>query len=121
MAIARKLMAAAAVSALSLVCAAAFADSTAYADGSRSTVVRTNDLNLNQPRDVARLLQRVSLAADKLCGSRYFGGYLTTAEYRSCYSDTVAHTVANIDRPSVTAYFQQHSSEAATRNLTALQ
>ena len=122
MAIAHKLLGAA-LSVLSLSCAAAYADSTPSAEttlsfGSHSEVVRFNDLNLDQPRDVARLFNRVSSAADKVCGTRSFAGhYNKTADYESCYSDTIAHTVARIDRPSVTAYFQQRSSDWAPRKL----
>jgi len=120
MAIAHKLLGAA-VSVLSLACAAAYADTTSELL-SRSESVRFNDLNLNQPRDLARLFDRVSSAADRLCGPRSFAGhYNKTADYESCYSDTVAHAVARIDRPSVTAYFQQRSSDGATRKRIAQQ
>jgi UrcA family protein len=120
MAIARNLLGAA-VSMLSLACAAAYAD-TPPRIGSPLELVRFNDLNLDQPRDVARLFNRVSSAADKVCGSRSFAGhYNKLADYEICYKDTVASTVAHIDRPSVTAYFQQHSSDWALRKLTAQQ
>jgi UrcA family protein len=121
MAIAHKLLGAA-VSVLSLACATAYADSAPYADTpsliGHSEVVRFNDLNLDQPRGLARLFNRVSSAADRVCGPRSFAGhYNKTADYESCYSDTIAHTVARIDRPSVTAYFQQRSSDWAPRKL----
>ena len=112
MAIAHNLLGAA-VSALSLACAAANADTPPLL-GSTSTLqlVRFNDLNLDQPRDVARLFNRVSSAADKVCGTRSFAGhYNKIADYEICYKDAVASAVAHIDRPSVTAYFQQRSSE----------
>jgi UrcA family protein len=120
MAIAHKLLGAAA-SVLSLTCAAAYAD-TAPLIGPRSQVVRFSDLNLGQPRDVARLFNRITLAADRVCGSRSFAGfYNKSADYESCYSDTIARVVAQIDRPSVTAYFQQRSSDRASRKLIAQQ
>jgi UrcA family protein len=117
----------AAVSVLSLTCAAAYADSTPSADttlliGPHSQVVRFHDLNLDQPRDLARLFNRVSSAADAVCGPRSFAGYYNkTADYEICYSDTLAHAVARIDRPAVTAYFQQRSSGKASRKLVAQQ
>jgi UrcA family protein len=126
MAIARKLLGAA-VSILSLACAAAYADPTSYADttlliGSHSEVVRFNDLNLDRPRDLVRLFNRVSSAADRVCGPRSFAGfYNKTADYEICYSDTIARAVAHIDRPSVTAYFEQRSSNRASRKLVAQQ
>jgi UrcA family protein len=122
MAIAHKLVGAA-VSVLSLACGAAHADSTPSADTtsllwSHSEVVRFADLNLDQPRDLARLFNRVVSAADKVCGPRSFAGhYNKVADYKSCYSDTIAHTVSNIDRPSVTAYFQRRSAAWAPRKL----
>ena len=101
----------AAVSVLSLACAAAYAD-TPPLIGSHLELVRFNDLNLDQPRDVARLFNRVSSAADKVCGTHSFAAhYNKIADYEICYKDTVASTVAHIGRPSVTAYFQQRSSD----------
>jgi UrcA family protein len=117
----------AAISLLSLACTAAYADSTPNADATRqiglhSQVVRFDDLNLDQPRDLARLFNRVSSAADRVCGPRSFAGfYHKTADYEFCYSDTIARAVANIDRPSVTAYFEQRSSNWASRKLIARQ
>jgi UrcA family protein len=109
MAIAHNLLGAA-VSVLSIVCAAAYADTPPI--GSPLELVGFNDLNLDQPRDVARLFNRVSSAADKVCGTRSFAGhYNKIADFEVCYKDAVASAVAHIDRPSVTAYFQQRSSE----------
>jgi UrcA family protein len=120
MAIAHKLVGAA-VWVLSLTWAAAYADTTPPIR-SHSLLVRFRDLNLDQQRDLARLFERVSSAADKVCGPRSFAGsYNKTADYESCYSDTIARAVADIDRPSVTAYFQQRSSEWASQKLIAQQ
>jgi UrcA family protein len=122
MAIAQKLLGAA-VSVLSLASAAAYADSTPYADTtstawSHSEVVRFKDLNLDQPRDLARLFNRVVSAADRVCGPRSFAGlYNKTADFESCYRDTIAHVVTHIDKPSVTAYFQQRSADWVPRKL----
>ena len=80
-------------------------------DGSHFELVRFNDLNLDQPRDVARL-DRVSSAADKVCGTRSFAAhYNKMAEYEICYKDTVASAVAtsNGHRSRLTS-----SSEALT-------
>lgn len=119
MAIAQKLLGAALV--LSLACAAANADTTPGL-ASHSQVVRFTDLNLDRPRDVVRLYNRVTSAADRVCGSRSFAGsYNKTADYESCYSDTLARAVAHIDRPSVTSYFQQRSPDWASRKLIAQQ
>jgi UrcA family protein len=118
-----KLLIGAAVSAFTLACTAAYADS-AQPTGSEqhSSIVRTGDLDLNRPKDVARLYNRIASAADQLCGPRAVGGVNhTSADYASCYADAVSRAVTHIDRPSVTAYFQQHSSDSASHKLTALQ
>src|SRR5271154_2823491 len=84
-----------AVSVLSLSCAAAYAD-TPPLIGSPLELVRFNDLNLDQPRDVARLLNRVGSAADKVCGTRSFAShYNKMADYEICYRETVARAVAH--------------------------
>jgi UrcA family protein len=120
MAIAHKLLGAA-VSVLSLACTAAYADTTLRI-GSPSQVVRFNDLNLEQPRDLARLFNRINSAADRVCGTRSFARYYNkTADYEICYSDAIARAVAHIDRPSVASYFQQRSSDRASRKLIAQQ
>src|SRR5277367_417650 len=120
MAIAHNLLGAA-VSALSLACAAAYAD-TPPLIGSPSQQVRFDDLNLNQPRDVSRLFDRVSSAADKVCGTRSFAShYNKVAAYEICYKDTVASVVAHLNRPSVTDYFQQRSADWASLKLIARQ
>ncbi len=119
MAIAHNLLGAA-VSVMSLACAVAYAD-TPTLIGSHE-LVRFNDLNLDQPRDVARLFNRVNSAADKVCGTRSFAThYNKVANYEICYKDTVASTVAHIDRPSVTSYFQQRSPDLALPKLIAQQ
>jgi UrcA family protein len=120
MAIAHNLLRAA-VSVLSLACAAAYADAPPVI-GSQLELVRFNDLNLDQPRDVARLFKRVNSAADKVCGTRSFAAhYNKLADYEFCYKDTVASVIAHIDRPSVAAYFQQISPDLSLRKLIAQQ
>jgi UrcA family protein len=74
-------------------------------------------LNLDQPRDIARLASRISAAADNVCGPRSFGGYFPTADYKACYSDAVTRAVARIDRPSVSTYFQHLVSDPASRKV----
>jgi len=120
MTIARHLLGAA-VSVLSLACAAAYAE-TPPPVGSHLALVRFNDLNLDQPRDVAHLFNRVKSAADKVCGTRSFAThYNKIADYELCYKDTVASALAHIDRPSVSSYFQQRSSDSEMRRLVARQ
>ena len=112
---------AAAVSALSLVCAATYAD-TQTPIGATSQLVRFDDLNLAQKSDVSRLFNRVSVAADKVCGTRSLAShYNKMAVYEACYKDTVANVVAHIDRPELTAYVEQNSADSTSRKLIAQQ
>jgi UrcA family protein len=111
----------AAIWTLTLACAAANAD-TLPLIGSPVELVRFNDLNLDQPRDVSKLLKRVGAAADRVCGTHSFAArYNRNADYDICYRDTVASVVAHIDRPSVTVFFQQRRPDWASRKLIAQQ
>jgi UrcA family protein len=119
MTIARNILGAA-VSVLSLAAAAAYADTTTV-NHSPTQVVRYKDLNLDHPRDVARLFSRISSAADRACGPRSFGGYPTSTVYQNCYTDAVARAVEHVDQPALTSYFRRRSSDPAFRNLTVAQ
>ena len=100
MAIAGKLLTGAAF--ISLACAGA------YADSPHSKIVHFRDLDLNRPHDVATLYNRITVAADRVCGPRSLtGSNYKTADYESCYADAVAQAVAHIDQASVTSYYRQ--------------
>lgn len=72
----------------------------------RTTTVQFGDLNLDRSRDVAALYQRLSLAAERVCGSRAFTGlYYTLPEYRSCVADAVRDAVISAHRARLTAYY----------------
>jgi UrcA family protein len=116
MTIARNILGAA-VAVLSLAAAAAYADTTSV-NHSPTQVVRYKDLNLDHPRDVARLFSRISSAADRACGPSSFGGYPKSTVYQNCYSDAVARAVERVDQPALTAYFERRSSEPAFRTFT---
>jgi UrcA family protein len=112
----------------SAVAVIAFAGTAAYADSppavgfQNSSVVRFEDLNLNRPRDVARLYNRIALVADKVCGPRSLSGsYSKSADYASCYADTLAQAVAHVDQPALTAYFRQRWSEPVSPGATIAQ
>jgi UrcA family protein len=101
-----KLLTAAAVSLVSLACASA------YADSAQSSIVRFKDLDLNRQHDVAKLYNRIAVAADRLCGPRSLtGSHYKIADYESCYSDAIAQAVARIDQASVTNYYRQRWPE----------
>jgi UrcA family protein len=118
-----KLLIAAAVSSFALASAVACADSPQPAAREQvSAVVRTGDLNLNRPKDIAKLYRRIASAADQLCAPRNLGGMSSRSrDYASCYDDAISRAVGHIDRPLVTAYFEQHNPDSASRNLTAMQ
>jgi UrcA family protein len=115
MAIAGKLLTGAAF--ISLACAGA------YADSPHGSVVHFKDLDLNRPHDVARLYNRITIAADRVCGPRSLtGSNYKTADYESCYADAVARAVAHVDQPSVTSYYrQQRLAEPSLKIATAQQ
>jgi UrcA family protein len=116
MAIAGKVLSGVAVSVLSLAYAAAFADSP------HSSTVHFRDLNLDRPQDVARLYNRITVAADRVCGPRSLtGSYYKTADYESCYADAIAQAVANVDHASVTSYYRQRWAEPVSKATVARQ
>jgi UrcA family protein len=91
-----------AVSLISLACASA------YADSPNSSIVHYKDLDLNRSHDVAKLYNRIALAADRVCGPRTLtGSNYKIADYESCYADAIAQAVAHIDQASVTSYYRQ--------------
>jgi UrcA family protein len=121
MTIIENLLRGAAVSVVALTGAAAQADSPPAVGFQHSSIVRFADLNLDRPRDVARLYNRIALVADKVCGPRSLtGSYSKSADYASCYAETVAQAVARVDQPALTAYFRQRA-EPALRSATIAQ
>ena len=114
MAITSKLLTVAALSVMSFTAAHAAAPVAPQA-----LTVRYDDLNLNRARDVARLYNRVTLAADRVCGPRSLtGSYSKSAIYQSCYTDTVAQAIAHIDRSSLTSYYLARGGEPASLTTT---
>ncbi len=107
------------VAAVGITCSAAYADSPSSAEGPRSSLVRYSDLDLNRQQDVAKLYMRITSSADQLCGPRSLTGiHYKWAEYTNCYNETVAHAVASVAYPSLSAYYRQHSSDAVAREIS---
>jgi UrcA family protein len=112
-----KLTRVASIAVLSLVCAAAYADS-ATVEFQTASAVRFSDLNLDRPGDAAKLYQRIATAADKVCGPRSLtGSYSKTSIYESCYHDAVAQAVARVNQAHLTAYYRQRI-EPTSRDLS---
>ena len=108
-----------AVAAAGLTCSAAYAASPSSAEVPRSSLVRYSDLDLNRQQDVARLYLRITSSADQLCGPRSLTGiHYKWADYTSCYNETVAHAVASVAYPSLSAYYRQHSSDAVAHEIS---
>jgi UrcA family protein len=117
MTIAGKLLTCAAVSVISLVCGAAYADSSSVEV--HSSIVHYKNLNLNRPHDVAKLYKRITVAADRVCAPRSLtGSFYMTTEYESCYADAVAQAVARVDEPSVTTYYRERWVGPISRKAT---
>jgi UrcA family protein len=73
----------------------------------RTMTVRYGDLNLNDQRDVAILLERIGRAAEQACGGRPNSLYELDdthlrQEYRRCHDDAVTRAVTKLHAPLVT-------------------
>jgi UrcA family protein len=101
MSIRSKLLQGVTVSLISLACAVAYADTQLG-----QTSVHYSDLNLQRLHDVARLYDRIAVAADTLCGPRSLtGAYSKSGIYASCYRDAIAQAIARVNSPALTAYY----------------
>ncbi len=120
MAIFGKLLTGAAVSAISLACAGAYAESPPVE--THSSTVQYKDLDLNRPHDVAKLYKRITVAAGRVCGSRALtGAYYRTPDFANCYADAVAQAVARVDQPSVTNYYRERAEPISPKATIAQQ
>jgi UrcA family protein len=107
-----------------LICgaeAALFATAASAAEV-HSLSVRYADLDLDRPADVARLYQRIRVAADNVCGPRVLSGSnLPLPDYQRCFADAVAQAVVRVDRPALSAYHQQRLGLESQRDATIAQ
>jgi UrcA family protein len=89
----------------------AFASTPPAGEEVRRIVVRFGDLNLEQPAGVAALYRRLKLAAKQVCGeSEPPGSAITSAAWRACEAQAVDRAVVTVDRPSLTAYYREHTA-----------
>ena len=78
--------------------------------------VKYADLDLSRPTDVKRLYHRIRLAADAACGERELtGSHLAQPSWQQCVVQAVDLAVAQVDRPTLTAYHHQHTTDVARR------
>lgn len=76
-----------------------------------STAVYFSDVNFNRPGDVAALYERITYAADQVCGPRAMtGSYYTSPGYLRCHAKAVEQAVARVNRAELTAL---HTEELA--------
>jgi UrcA family protein len=97
-----------------LLCLAAAAAATVYAEPEQnfgmqdSTAISVKKVNFNRPDEVAALYRRITYAADRVCGPRTVPGFhFDSPKYSRCYDKAVDAAVANLDRPELTAYYQE--------------
>jgi UrcA family protein len=83
-----------------LLLATGFAAPAGAAD---SVKVRYEDLNLATPAGNAVLLRRIKQAATVVCPEYRAGDVRRIRIFRPCYQEAVAHAVANVRQPSLTA------------------
>ena len=86
----------------------------AGSDPQLAVKVTFNDLNLDQAAGVARLYQRLRVAARTVCGPDVaVGTRLLSREWRTCVASAVDRAVTEVDRPALTAYHLAHARGAA--------
>jgi UrcA family protein len=97
-----------------LLCLAAAASATAYAepvsilDMQKSTAISIKNVNFNRPDKVAALYRRITYAADQVCSPHTMPGFHFDSQgYTRCYDKAVNDAVASVDRPELTAYYQE--------------
>jgi UrcA family protein len=88
-------------------------EATVYAPGDlgelhHATTVRFERVNFHRPGDVAALYDRITYAANQVCGPRSLtGSYYTSPGYIRCYTEAVNDAVSRINRPELTSYHQE--------------
>ena len=97
-----------------LLCFVAATSTTVYAEPdssfemSHSTRIRVEQVNFDRRDEVAALYQRITYAADQVCGPRTMTGfYYTSPGYIRCYNKAVDEAVAGVKRTELTAYYQE--------------
>jgi UrcA family protein len=86
------------------------------ADQPHPVTVKYTDLDLNRPGDVQILYHRVRLAANESCGiGEITGSHLKLQSWEVCVARAVDETVTHLDRPALTAYHRQHTTEVSRK------
>jgi UrcA family protein len=105
-----------------LLCLATATSVAAYADTQPnfgmqdSTAISVKHVNFTRPDEVAALYRNISYAADRVCGpSNVPGFHFDSPKYTRCYEKAVDNAVVSLDRPELTAYYQDRLARNARR------
>jgi len=105
-----------------LLCLVAAASTTAYAQTQPisamqdSTAISVKHVNFSRPDEVAALYRSITYAADRVCGpSNVPGFHFDSPKYTRCYDKAVDSAVASLDRPELTAYYQERRARNSRR------
>ncbi len=80
----------------------------------RPIAVKYSDLDLNRTADVRVLYQRIRQAAQTSCGiSEITGSHLKLPSWQQCVAGAIDRTVAQVDRPALTAYHRHYTADTA--------
>ncbi|WP_372783138.1 UrcA family protein [Phenylobacterium sp.] len=111
------LLATASLAGTLLVSGAAQAQSfDARTGGPSSQTVRYADLDIRQAPGAEVLLRRISVAADRVCGGEPDGrSRRATQAFATCRKASIAHAVARLGAPVVSARYDAQAIEVATR------
>lgn len=101
--------------ALLLVCGAHQSQATNALDASQR-VVTISDLDLSHSVDIERLHRRITQAAREVCRTAGVLETLRRSHMHECARETIAHTVATLNLPRLTAHHQRKlATNAASR------
>jgi UrcA family protein len=78
--------------------------------GERSVVVKFQDLNLGTPAGAAALYGRIHAAAQNVCES-VDQTLVNFAPDKRCVRETEANTIAKVNSPALTAYYQRKTGQ----------
>jgi UrcA family protein len=79
-----------------------------------STAVSLADVNFQRSSDVTAVYERITYAANQVCGPRATtGSYYTAPGYIRCYTQAVDQAIAHVNRPELTAFYRQQLARNA--------
>jgi UrcA family protein len=67
---------------------------------------RFGDLDLSKPRGAETLYRRIRAAAEQVCAPLDDRDLARHMRFNACVENTISTAVANVDRPTLTAYYE---------------